>query len=436
MRKTFVCFLVMMLVIICFTSCEIVNELFGKSPDSNDTTTEQGNEVEENTEIEHKHTFGEWHYDEISHWCSWNCSLDACDIDTYGEHYDKDSNGYCDACEYQMIHTEHTGEWKWNEESHSYQYTCGCITEEIAELHYDHDIDSYCDACGYKLSGENTDTYSFEELFGISDYIDINDISKVIIDYCNGSIGRPILHDVFISTDENYIASVVDFISNASFTRATDSYDGVGVYDVILADDSRTFEFSFTSRDEFYVNGICYNSTEKFPLTGRFDDGYEYIETFSDVYVSSYGSEFILPFDISEIHLRRFEVDFFAYDFTKDADLIVDGQIIRVQSAKTIYWEGKGWFEVVSERDFSSIIPAGETKSLITFVDESCKERGLVFVSNNVIYTKDEIEKFADRFTSAYSYEILNGDGTTFVDRAFVCNETLTIKIGELNLDD
>ena len=386
MRKTFVCFLVMVMVIICFTSCEKVNELFDKSTDSNHSTTEQGNEVEESTEIEHKHTFGEWHYDETSHWCSWDCNLDACDIDTYGEHYDKDN-------------------------------------------------DFICDACGYKLSGENTDTYSFEELFGISDYIDINDISKVIIDYCNGSIGRPILHDVFISTDENYIASVVDFISNASFTRATESYDGVGAYDVILSTDGRTFKFSFTSKNEFYVNGICYNSTEKFPLTGRFDDGYEYIETFSEVYVSSYGSEFILPFDISEIHLRSIQVDFFAYDFTKDADLIVDGQIIRVQSAQTIYWEGKGWFKVVSERDFSIIVPSGETESIITFVDENGNERGHALVSNNIIYTTDEIEKIADRFTGTYSYKILNSDGTAFIDRAFVSGEKLTIKVDELNLD-
>lgn len=428
MKKLYVFFLLMM-VIICFTSCEKVNSLFTQPSDSNNSTTEQGNEVEENTEIEHKHTFGEWHYDDTSHWCNWDCNLDACDIDTYGEHYDKDSNGLCDACEYQMIHTEHTGEWYAGEEGHHYQYTCGCETMDIVELHYDHDLDFRCDACGYLMAGVNTDTYSFEDLFGISNCIDINNISKASIDYCNGSTGRPILHDVFISTDENYIASVVEFISNASFTRATDCYDGVGVYDVVLSADGRTFEFSFTSRDEFYVNGICYNSTGKFPLTGRFDDGYEYIETFSDVYVSSYGSEFILSFDISEIHLRRLAVDFFAYDFTKDADLIVDGQIIRVQSAKTIYWEGMGWFEVVSERDFSSIIPAGETRSLITFVDESGKERGLVFVSNNVIYTKDEIEKFADRFTSAYSYEILNSDGTSFVDRVFVCDEALTIKI-------
>ena len=94
-----------------------------------------------------------------------------------------------------------------------------------------------------------------------------------------------------------------------------------------------------------------------------------------------------------------------------------------------------GWFEVVSERDFSSIVPVGETTSLITFVDESGKELGLAFVSNNVVYTADEIKNIADRFTMAYSYEVLNSDGTAFVDRDFVCIETLTIKIVKDSLD-
>lgn len=46
------------------------------------------------------HTYGEWRYDETYHWCDWSCSLDLCDIDTTGEHFDEDENGICDKCGY------------------------------------------------------------------------------------------------------------------------------------------------------------------------------------------------------------------------------------------------------------------------------------------------------------------------------------------------
>ena len=46
---------------------------------------------------------------------------------------------------------EHTGELHSGEEAHWYTYTCGCPSNEIAELHYDHDEDGLCDACEYVM---------------------------------------------------------------------------------------------------------------------------------------------------------------------------------------------------------------------------------------------------------------------------------------------
>ena len=45
----------------------------------------------------------------------------------------------------------HTGRWGSGEESHWYEYTCGCETKDIAELHYDHDNNGLCDACAYMV---------------------------------------------------------------------------------------------------------------------------------------------------------------------------------------------------------------------------------------------------------------------------------------------
>ena len=103
----------------------------------------------------HEHIFGQWHYDETYHWCSATCTWNGCDIDTTAEHYDNDNDHICDSCGYFDVvapHTEHTGKWYAGEVSHFYEYTCGCVNNDIAELHYDHNHDSVCDACGYELN--------------------------------------------------------------------------------------------------------------------------------------------------------------------------------------------------------------------------------------------------------------------------------------------
>ena len=46
---------------------------------------------------------------------------------------------------------EHTGEWLTSESTHYYQYTCGCESNDIAELHLDGDGDGLCDICSYQM---------------------------------------------------------------------------------------------------------------------------------------------------------------------------------------------------------------------------------------------------------------------------------------------
>ena len=324
---------------------------------------------------------------------------------------------------------EHTGEWGRNNSIHFYQYTCGCPSPDIAELHIDWDVDMLCDVCGYNISNDIVENCTFNELFNISDFMDVSNLSSVLVDRYDGLLGSPTMNDVSISTDREYINSVIDFINSASFTPATECYDGVGAYSITLFADGKSFEFSFTTRNEFYVNNVCYNSSVTFPLTGRFEESYGYINPWNEFYLSSYGNTVSLAdFDLSEIHLRGFEVDFYAYDYTKDADLIVDGEIIKIISAKSIYWEGRGWYEVISEKDFGSLIPTGETESEIIFVNGDNEEIGRVFVSNNVTYTLDEIKDIASELTYGFAFEILNSDGTAFVDRAFAENETIIVK--------
>ena len=51
----------------------------------------------------------------------------------------------------EAIEHKHTGRWGCGEEAHWYEYTCGCPSNDIAELHYDHDNDGLCDACAYMV---------------------------------------------------------------------------------------------------------------------------------------------------------------------------------------------------------------------------------------------------------------------------------------------
>ena len=98
------------------------------------------------------HTYGEWQYDETYHWCDWSCSLDLCDIDTTGEHIDKDGDSVCDTCNYIILNCVHTyGEWQYNETHHWRDWSCSlnmCRIETTGE-HFDEDENGVCDKCGY-----------------------------------------------------------------------------------------------------------------------------------------------------------------------------------------------------------------------------------------------------------------------------------------------
>ena len=71
----------------------------------------------------------------------------------------------------EAIEHKHTGRWGCGEEAHWYEYTCGCPSNDIAELHYDHDNDGLCDACAYMVGVKqyyslmmNTPELLYEEL--------------------------------------------------------------------------------------------------------------------------------------------------------------------------------------------------------------------------------------------------------------------------------
>ena len=171
------------------------------------------------------HTYGEWQYDETYHWCDWSCSLDLCDIDTTGEHIDKDGDSVCDTCNYIILNCVHTyGEWQYNETHHWCDWSCSlnmCRIETTGE-HFDEDENGVCDKCGYfppinsDVMGFNLQKIVFDSLENTkrtptkdTDVIDgINSTIKMgsnaydSIEFCfyyNGNVSEELFEDMHYS---------------------------------------------------------------------------------------------------------------------------------------------------------------------------------------------------------------------------------------------
>lgn len=185
------------------------------------SSTEQP--TDSNTEC--VHTYGEWQYDETYHWCDWSCSLDLCDIDTTGEHIDKDGDSVCDTCNYIILNCVHTyGEWQYNETHHWRDWSCSlnmCRIETTGE-HFDEDENGVCDKCGYfppinsDVMGFNLQKIVFDSLENTkrtptkdTDVIDgINSTIKMgsnaydAIEFCfyyNGNVSEELFEDMHYS---------------------------------------------------------------------------------------------------------------------------------------------------------------------------------------------------------------------------------------------
>ena len=272
--------------------------------------------------------------------------------------------------------------------------------------------------------------YSFDEIYHISDYINVDEICEIWIDYANVSVdGYPILHDVSMPTDSDTIEKVKDFIKNTTFTLGNNDADGVGVHTVIISDGNNSFEFSYGKRKTFYGGDYSFIGSTSFPSFRSFMSGYFYIENLNDIELSSYGTVTSLTdFDLCEIQLSKVNVDTDGYDYTKDADLTVDGQSIKVMSDKLIYWQRHGWFYAKGEKDFSALIPDGETSSTVTFQNSDGRVLGKIYVSNNVVYTAEEIYSLARALCGSYSFDLICSNGESYADRVFTSDEMLTVE--------
>ena len=134
---------------LCLASCQEP----AQKPETNTTPAQTATESPaQTTAPDHTEHTGSWISVELGHFYQFTCGCpSAAEIEV---HFDNDGDLICDVCDYIMPppeHTEHTGRWGCGEEAHWYEYTCGCVNNDIAQLHYDYDNNGLCDACAYMV---------------------------------------------------------------------------------------------------------------------------------------------------------------------------------------------------------------------------------------------------------------------------------------------
>ena len=259
------------------------------------------------------HTYGEWQYDETYHWCDWSCSLDLCDIDTTGEHIDKDGDSVCDTCNYIILNCVHTyGEWQYNETHHWRDWSCSlnmCRIETTGE-HFDEDKNGVCDKCGYFLPNDMDDAEVPEVLIKIEkwngdkfegivanplfSYLEVGDKVSVICE--NETIASESQYStgtLVVVRFGRFDANVQPNILYAEAVENGEKYaNGIRIYDCFHPDDSeRNRYFSVTlptlhnatverrEGDKIYIDGEYLlggsgNGCDSFYLSDLTGDGF------------------------------------------------------------------------------------------------------------------------------------------------------------------
>ena len=125
MKKLLILALSILLLTVCFASCE-----------------------DEGIHLEHTYEYFPF---KTGHFKFFTCGCPSPDI--MGEHYDHDSDWKCDACGYLMEHTAHPVTYiSAGKVGHFINYTCGCPSPEGTVDHSDQNGDNKCDYCEYEIT--------------------------------------------------------------------------------------------------------------------------------------------------------------------------------------------------------------------------------------------------------------------------------------------
>lgn len=104
---------------------------------------------------DHQHSFGNWQYDETTHWKKCSCGATS----QQGAHVDENTDGKCDLCQKQVAISGHTHDFEKRYDSTEHWLECDCGQTTDHELH-NFGADNKCTGCDYvKSDSGHTHTY-------------------------------------------------------------------------------------------------------------------------------------------------------------------------------------------------------------------------------------------------------------------------------------
>ena len=237
----------------------------------------------------HEHIWGDWEYDNETHWRFTACKTHARKIDpTDSSHIDEDGDLACDVCG--ATHTHTVGEWQANGAVHQKTAVCDigiCNIEPSQERHVDEDGDLKCDVCGFahehiRGAWEDVGKYHKQSVYCTFETCDI----KATVEYHNES--RP--NGGFCLTCNAEHKHIFDCAPIDEYTHSIHAYCVWDTCDICL-DDSSFKHYDGKIDNVCDACGYEMTAPENYFLRDRIDDWflYESVDTLCEVdFISEY----------------------------------------------------------------------------------------------------------------------------------------------------
>lgn len=215
----------------------------------------------------HTHSYDSIGYDESYHWnyCPQDNEIEEGSKET---HYDKDSNGYCDKCNYQMreVHTHDFSQRDYD--SYSHWYRCKYCTERDGSTigsHIDENRDGKCDECGYGMELPEEESIYIEIGSNRQKFLDIRgekpaDAVSIKLHYKNSVTDN----DYYL---ENLAVSKISYIFRLDLETLSAEDSPIYTFDIyVYASEASSTPSNiipltrkdFFEVDEYYEENDCY----------------------------------------------------------------------------------------------------------------------------------------------------------------------------------
>ena len=261
---------------------------------------------------------------------------------------------------------------------------------------------------------ENEDVkYSFYDIFKIEP-IELADIINASKSSQSEMTMPPIVYSYYENNSIDYKENIINYLNNVQYTVNQNqiSYgDGYTSTKINLINNEIIFRFD--SQDRLYYDNTYLNGSIPFPIAD-FELAYQTISNniFKD-YFSSFGNETELPND----YLKNIRF--------KPVHEEIEYLFLVIEDKDTFYMNGVK-YEVVGDNNFEELIEGiTDTTSTVNIYDEASNLLIKIKVSNNIVYSYEELIQFIGNINNNFNFELYLNDGL-FADQ--IINEDINLK--------